>query len=67
MIILYQVEVMVMEKYPLSPGEKKCRVERETMNSLRQNMRKRLYEQYKQEQNEITTGTANRSDDGTGV
>jgi hypothetical protein len=42
---------MVMEKYPLSPGEKKCRVERETMNLLRQNMRKRLYEQYKEEQN----------------
>jgi len=39
-----------MEKYPLSPGEKKCRVERETMNMLRQNMRKRLYEQYKEEQ-----------------
>lgn len=33
---------MVYEKYPRSEGEKNCRVERETMNTLREVYKKKL-------------------------
>ena len=45
-----EIENMVWAKFPFSEGEKKCMIEKKTMNELRQSYRNRLYKEYQEEQ-----------------
>lgn len=38
----------VLEKHPVTKAEYKCRVEKKTMNRLRENMAKKLYDKPEQ-------------------
>lgn len=50
LIDLSKVEEMVMTRFPFIPTEKTCQTEKRERNRAREAYRKKLYEQYKEQQ-----------------
>jgi hypothetical protein len=41
-----EVEILVYEKYPMTPAERRCKIERQMMDVLRNRYRQQLYNEF---------------------